>query len=287
MGIFSRKSTTNQTTKNDQRTTNIVNDGDYAGVTGGVTHEENNFEYDYEDNSDHSIRLENDIDNSIRLENDIDNSIRLENDIDNSVRLENDIDNSVRNDIDNSFEQENDIDNSIRYDGDYAGAGTVNILDGGAIEQSFDFAGEVMREGTSLAKESINAVKDNASHVVDALVDSQDNAFRTYESVIDDSMTMVSNNTDKTMSLLETMSGEYASGLSDFVSEFSEGISDVQMDNQAKDKENLATIADLARSTSLQGQDIVASSSERMVMYFMGGVAILGLGFMFLTGRGS
>jgi len=246
------KSKSNQSTSNAQHTNNIVNDGDYAGVGGDVTHDESviNFE------DDHSTSVENDIDNSVEM------------DIDNSVRLENDIDNSI----------ENDIDNSVENDGQFAGStGNINILDGGAIEQSFDFGKLAIEENSKIAQESISAVQANADSVVGALVDSQENAFSSYDSITSDSMAAIENATNSTLDAIENVSGEYATSLTDFATSFTEGISDVQVDNMSNNKEQLQTIAELAKSTSLQGQDIVAEQSGQMVLYVMGGLAFLAL----------
>lgn len=220
------KSKSSQKTINQQTTNNIVNDGDYAGVGGNVTHDESvvNFEED------------------------------------NSVIIENDINNSVEN------------------KGQFAGStGNINILDGGAIEQSFDFGRLAIEENSKIAQESIGAVRDNAESVVGALVDSQENAFSSYDSITSESMSAINNATNATMDALESVSGEYASSLTDFATSFTEGMSDVQLDSMSNNKEQLATIAKLAQSTSLQGQDIVAENSTKMIMYVMGGLAFLAL----------
>ncbi|MGL1956289.1 MAG: hypothetical protein OCD00_03080 [Colwellia sp.] len=261
------KSKSTQTTSNLQTTNNYVNDGDYAGVIGGVTHDES--EIDFQD--DHSVR--NDIDNSVRNEYEFD----YEDSSDHSVR--NDIDNSIRNDIDNSVQNdyEDNSDHSVSFDGDYAGAGTVNILDGGAIEQSFDFATSTVEENSAILRESISAVTKNSTELVDALVDSQSNAFSSYDKVVGDSFGAINQTTQRTLDTLEKASGDYASNLTDFASDFVEGITDTQVSNSDNNKEQLATIAELAKNTSLQGQDIVAENSTKMVMYFMGAVAFIAL----------
>lgn len=179
---------------------------------------------------------------------------------------------------DNSVIIENDINNSVENKGQFAGStGNINILDGGAIEQSFDFGRLAIEENSKIAQESIGAVRDNAESVVGALVDSQENAFSSYDSITSESMSAINNATNATMDALESVSGEYASSLTDFATSFTEGMSDVQLDSMSNNKEQLATIAKLAQSTSLQGQDIVAENSTKMIMYVMGGLAFLAL----------
>lgn len=173
-------------------------------------------------------------------------------------------------DVDNSIEVEN--------DGQFAGStGNISILDGGAIESSFDFATIVAKEGAKLAESAISKVSANAESTVNALVKSQDNAFNAYDKVVGDSFSAVNNTTNKTMDALEDISGEYAASLTDFSKAYTEGISEVQIDNMSNNKEQLSTIAELAKSTSLQGQDIVAENSTKMIMYVMGGLAFLAL----------
>jgi len=230
------KSSSSQKTSNNQHTNNIVNDGDYAGVGGNVTHDESRI--DFED--DHSFNIENDIDNSVRVEND--------------------------------------IDNSVENDGQFAGSsGNITILDGGAIEGAFDFGKEAIKENSKVTSNAIGAVERNSEKLVKSLVESQDNAFRSYDKVVGESFSAVNNATDKTLEALENVSGEYASNLTDFSNNFAEGISAVQIDNMSNNKEQLATIAELAKSTSLQGQDIVAENSTKMILYVMGGIAFLAL----------
>ena len=107
------KSKSSQTTSNLQTTNNIVNDGDYAGVGGNVTHDESS-----NDNS---------VDNSQEWDVSIDNS------------------------------QAYDIDNSVENNGDFAGiTGNVNILDGGAIADAFNFASDTAGGALRFGEKALN-----------------------------------------------------------------------------------------------------------------------------------
>lgn len=244
------KSKSSQKTSNTQSTNNIVNDGDYAGVGGNVTHDESSVDFDYEDSSDYSQNY------------DIDNSVRYD--------LDQDIDNSVRNDIDQDY------DNSVNNDGELSGNhGTINVLDGGAIEGAFDFGKEAIKESSETTREAINQVSSTATSVVNSLVDSQNNSFRTFEKVAGDAFTSVNKATEQTLTSLENVSSEYATGLGELSNSFAEELSGVQVQNMNNNKEQLAAIGELARNTALQGQDIVAENSSKMVLYFMGGTALI------------
>ncbi|GAA6154478.1 hypothetical protein [Pseudoteredinibacter isoporae] len=195
MGGRSRSS---QSTSTQQQTTNIVNDGQFAGAQ-GVTVDESE--------TDNSIELD--------LEQDIDNSISdsfnkdIEYDIDNSTSSSVSSNTSISNEYDYSQETEN--------SGDYSGnTGTINVLDGGAIDAAFAL-GEQVIEGLS---ESVD--KTNASNA------------------------------------------------------------DVVQRLQTTSKENTAIIASLAKSTALQGQDVIAKSVVEMSRYFAMTAGGIGLSIAFV-----
>lgn len=170
------KSKTSQTTQSTQATTNIVNDGEYAGAS-GVTIDESETDNSIEDS----------------YNQDIDKSI--EDSFNKDINQEYEIDNSVSNEYDYSRE----IDNNGEYSGN---TGTINVLDGGAIDAAFSLG----------------------EKVIDELSDSVDSTNAANAGVIKS---------------LETTT-----------------------------KENNRIIADLAKSTALQGQDIIAKSVVDVARYF-------------------
>ena len=183
---------------------------------------------------------------------------------------ETEIEDSFNTDNSVAYEDSFNTDNRIDNDGDYAGNnGTINFVDagsidaarsiamsaldanGGVIEHAFDFGVEALDEVQEVAVSAITNINEFGGNAIDSLTQ---------------------------------QSSDFASNLAD-VSNASINSNQLILDNiAAKSSEDNAVIADLARSTSLAGQDIVAKSSERMVMY----IAIaVGIGFIAMTLRGK
>ena len=156
------RSKSRQKTTTTQRSTNAVYEGDYAGVSGNVNHDESdssindsyNTEDSYNTDIDNSVEdsYNTDIDdsfntttnNDIDIDNsqdwDIDESQRYEdafntttnNDIDNSVSdafnttTNNDIDNSQQWEVDNSLSDSNNTDNSQRWEDAFNTTNDIN-----------------------------------------------------------------------------------------------------------------------------------------------------------------
>lgn len=114
------KSKTSQTTESTQSSTNIVNEGEYAGAS-GVTIDESETDNSIEDS----------------YNQDIDKSI--EDSFNKDINQEYEIDNSISNEYDYSQE----IENSGQFSGN---TGEINVLDGGAIDAAFSLGERVIEE---------------------------------------------------------------------------------------------------------------------------------------------
>ena len=172
------KSRSTQKTSSSQQTTNIVNDGQFAGASGV---DASRTDIDYE------------VDNSVRydLDQDIDNSVR------NDYDLDQDIDNSVHydldQDIDNSQHLDQDIDNSVEMNGEFAGVtGNVSVLDGGAIEAGMDVAlagmdaaTDAMRIGGDLGEHALSEMGNSVDAMAGIASDSFDFAQSGMDSMAD------------------------------------------------------------------------------------------------------
>ncbi|WP_435275702.1 hypothetical protein ACMAZF_01320 [Psychrobium sp. nBUS_13] len=158
------------------------------------------------------------------------------------------------NNTDNSIELEDSFntDNSIDNGGDYAGNnGTITMTDSGSIKEAFSF-------GRSALSANENALESAFDFGSDALDEVQTLAVSAFEN----STKQADNFSDNVQSMLEN--GQRSQ----------ENI----LKNAAKsNSDDRALIADLARSTSLAGQDIVAKSSQKMTLYM---AIALGLGFI-------
>lgn len=255
------RSKSSQSTSNKQVTNNIVNDGDYAGVGGNVTHDESS------------------TDNSI---NDSYNT-------------------------DNSQEWDVEIDNSISNDGDLAGNnGTINVLDGGAIDSAFGFGEKALDANKDVSNAAIDAAKDAAKIAAETAAD----AIRENGRVIDSSLKLagdaigevgstsryaidaVNDNAQNSVDEISDLSKKTVTEFSEFsldaVSELSSSLQNAtqtQLNNSAQNVAQLAqsysedksTIAELARNTALQGQDIVANQAGEMVKYMAMALGVVGL----------
>lgn len=285
------RSKSSQSTSNKQVTNNIVNDGDYAGVGGNVTHDESSTDNSINDsyNTDYSQEWDVDIDNS----------------------------------------QEWEIDNSISNDGDFAGNnGNINILDGGAIDAAFDFASDNATLNKELAQGAINANTDLSKVSIESAQKSASDAARLAESVIKEQGKLAGQAFDFSGDAIDTISqnsskwGEFISNNSnaaidavsstansaidnannlskatitqfsefglDTLTELSSGLIDAtqtQLNNSAQTLTQIsgaasndkAVIAELAKNTALQGQDIIAEQAGQMVKYVSIAVGFVGL----------
>lgn len=189
---------------------------------------------------------------SLSYRNEVDNSSEYSSEIDNSIEYEDsrNIDNSVQNDIDNSVQ--NDIDNSIENDGDYAGNyGNITLSDSGAITAASSIANAALSGNEKTLKEAFSFGGDALDEVQTLVI----NAFK-------NSKEQSENFSDNVESMLTNSQASNATVLSNALT---------------ANTDDKALIADLAKSTSLAGQDLVAKSSERMTLYMS---LALGIGFV-------
>ncbi|QUI70521.1 MULTISPECIES: hypothetical protein [unclassified Pseudoalteromonas] len=291
------KSKSSQSTSTNQTSTSVVNDGQFAGAS-NVDASRTDIRNDYD--IDNSVRNDFDIDNSVRQ--DIDNSVEQRwsdsFNTDNSVtnEIQQDIDNSVTNEYDQSQEYSDSFntDNSVHNNGEFAGnSGVVNILDGGAIDRAFDTADIAIQQmaglnadladvyskalsGTTelsiehlaqVTGQSIGAVTDLSADLADTLSQGYNNGLATVSELSSDVITA-------NQELVAAMSGdltavhqsniEHLTGTQSSVTEF---LTKSQNENVKANSLALDRVAALAKSTSLQGQDLVAQSASSMIKY--------------------
>lgn len=157
-------------------------------------------------------------------------------------------DNSVTNEYEDSFNTDNSIDNG----GEYAGnSGAITLSDSGAVSAARDIATAALTSNESVLERAF----DFGGGALDEVQTLASNAFENATKQAD-------NFSDSVRSMLE--SGQRSQ--ENLLTQAAKSSSD---DRQI--------IADLARSTSLAGQDIVAESSQKMTLYM---AIALGLGFL-------
>jgi hypothetical protein len=271
------KSKSSQETTNTQLTTNNVNDGQYAGAS-GISIDES----------------DTDIDNSVETD--------IEIDIDNSQEwdIDEDYDYSQDNDVNDS----NNTDNSIENDGEFAGNnGTINFIDAGALEAATTIASESiegMVDIADISAETNQAALEANQKITSDAFDFGDRAFGFGESALDEMQTVATsamdNVTDFGTEAIDTLAlfgGEALASVTEQAENFSDNLAGVTranissnqnvLENYSKSNtEDKGIIADLARSTSLAGQDIVAKTSEKMTMYMAAAMAIGFIALLFM-----
>ena len=181
------KSSQSQQTSNSQYSQ--VNDGDFAGAQDFTIDESDNSiedsynttnELSIEDSYNQTYNYTDESDNSFNYTDESDNSMNVDDSFNttNNYEFEDNSDNSVDNSQyfeDNSDRSQTFIDesdNSIANSGDFAGVnGNISILDGGAVEEAFNFASEVNAQGNATAREAINVITDNAANTLGVATD--------------------------------------------------------------------------------------------------------------------
>jgi hypothetical protein len=326
------KSKSSQKTSNKQQTQNIVNDGDFAGVSGSVAIDESeqSIQDAYNTSTDNSIVNEND--NSVEYEDafntNTDNSIEYEDafntNTDNSIEYEDafntntntNTDNSLVNENDNSVEYEdafntdnsiiNDNDNRIVNDGDFAGSyGDITVLDGGALEISENIAiraidnnallsGEALAFGvgaidsmSDLSGDAINAVGEHSLRTIQELSESSRFALGNMAGVSDVAISGVSDISALALDELNESTRVFSDNLSSASQSAMATNSQVLAQASASNTQDKEIIAQLAKSTSLAGQDIVAESSQKMTLYMSIAVTVIGIAFVFVSVKGG
>ena len=213
-----------------------------------------------------------------------------------------------------SFLKLNEIDNRIVNDGDFAGSsGSITVLDGGALEiaesialtaldnnalvvdRALDFGESAINEVGSVSVSAIDAINDNSAR---AMREVTDNSRFAIDSVNDFGSRVVgelSNVSGFAIDTVTDFSAEALEELTENTRVFSDNLTQVSQASMANNSQVLAAaaqsnsedkaiIAELARNTSLAGQDIVAKSSEKMTMYM---AIALAFGFVFMSFRSN
>ncbi|MFT5755398.1 MAG: hypothetical protein ACI9LM_000105 [Alteromonadaceae bacterium] len=275
----------------------------------------NNTTNEYEDNTDNSIEdaynttneYEDNTDNSIEDAYNTTNEYEIDNSIEDSNNTTNEyeIDNSIEDSNNTTNEYEDNTDNSIEYDGEFAGNnGNISFVDAGALgaaseiaENSLFAANEAFAQSTVV---SLAALDSNERITSDAFAFGN-SAFDFGESTIIE----LSNVATNAMGSVNQFGTEVIDSLSGFGTDaidnitlqsknFADELASVTQANISSNQSVLeqaaisnsddkAIIAELARTTSLAGQDIIAESSTKMTLYMsiamgVGFIAILFLG---------
>jgi len=281
-----------QETTNEQTSNNYANNGEFAGAS--------NVSFDESDNSiEDSYNTDNSVEDSYNTDNsqewDIETDISIETDIDNSQdnRIEDSFntDNSQEWEVDNSQEWEvdssqdnrvedsNNTDNSIENDGEFSGNnGSIVFSDENALKAAENISGKAL----SVASDALAANE----KIMGKAFDFGESALDEMQTVAVSAMT---NTKEFGTSVIEELTEQADS--------FSDSLAEVTKSNMASNQsallnisdrssEDKAIIAELARNTALGGQDIVAKSSEKMVMY-MAGALIVGFVAMLVMRGGD
>lgn len=268
MGSRSRSSSS-QSSTNQQFSQ--VNDGEFAGAS-GVTIDE----------SDNSIEDSYNTENNYELET--------------NWEQDNSIDDSYNTEID------------IEMDGDYAGnSGTIQITDGNIVEEGFEFGSEALNGAFGFGEEALNVVDNTVDrafeygeYVANQATNLSRDALAANESVSArafnfgaDSIDMVERSTarnlDAITDITETQTNAFTDTLEEITLANSGSLNDIAgsvlAQNAAQSTEQLEAVAELARNTSLQGQDIVAQSANEQVKYMMFAFVGLAAFGIFLTAK--
>ena len=306
------KSSQSQQTSNSQYSQ--VNDGDFAGAQDFTIDESDNSiedsynttnELSIEDSYNQTYNYTDESDNSFNYTDESDNSMNVDDSFNttNNYEFEDNSDNSVDNSQyfeDNSDRSQTFIDesdNSIANSGDFAGVnGNISILDGGAVEEAFNFASEVNAQGNATAREAINVITDNAANTLgvatDAITTTANESILSTERTASNSLNAMFASLQESLGFgrdsitaLQNQSDSYAAALSANVDEFSETLeevtrnaisnagSQVTASNQANALQ-LETVAALAESTATGGASSLVEGSTTQVKYLAVAVAV-------------
>lgn len=257
------RSSSSQNTSNLQTTNNIVNDGDYAGVSGGVTHDEST-----NDNS---------VDNSQEWDVSIDNS--QEYDIDNSVENDGDFAGITGNvtildggAIGGAFDFASDVASGALNFGEKALDANENVS-----KAAIDAANKAAE---TAAKTAADAIKENG-RVVDASLDFAGDAVERVSDTANTAIGEVGDFGRSTISSFSEFSIDAVTELSDSL----QSATQTQLNSSAQTvaqiaqsaTEDKSIISELAKNTALQGQDIVANQAGQMVKYMALALGVIGI----------
>ncbi|WP_416308533.1 hypothetical protein [Neptunicella sp. SCSIO 80796] len=253
------KSSSSQSTANNQSTTNLVNDGEYAGASDIFI-----------DESDRSVKDSNNTE------------FNLDQEIDNSVEIDQDIDNSSNQEYD--------------YSGDNAGnSGTITITDGGAIKAAEEISKAAIEAANKQSEVNQKIVSDSldksfgfGEKALDTVNSSTSKALDSVSTTAQKALTEVSefgtDAIDTVSTNLTAQSDKFVSSLTGLSSANSQLSQKVLADAAEANTEDKEIIAELAKSTSLAGQDLVAKSSEKMVLYIAIAIGVVGVSLAVASG---
>lgn len=231
------------------------------------------------------------------MRNDIDNSVRndYDYDIDNSVRNDFDIDNSVRNDIDNSMRYEDafNTDNSVHNEGSFSGNnGVINMLDGGVVNTAEHIARDALAINEGVTNNAFKLSAALTESFNENLSSAHDNNTAFLSNAIDNTLSsnemVTAKALDQMQALSEQLTTSFNNNLTQAHVDTAQFLSDSSQANITANDHAFEQVAQLAKSTSLQGQDLIVDSATNMIKYVMmaltGGAVVVGMLF-FIRGK--
>lgn len=260
------KSSSSQSTSNLQTTNNIVNDGDYAGVGGNVTHDESS-----NDNS---------VDNSQEWEIDIDNSVENDGDFAGNSGNISVLDGGA---IKGAFDFASDVAGGALNFGEKALDANEDVSKAAidASNKAAEIAADAARRSAeAAASAAANAIKENG-RVVDASLDFAGDAVKQVGNTANTAINEVGDFGRSTISDFSEFSLDAVTELSDSL----RNATQTQLNNSAQTvaqiaqsaSEDKAIISELAKNTALQGQDIVAEQAGQMIKYMAIALGVIGI----------
>ncbi|AWL11931.1 Uracil-DNA glycosylase [Saliniradius amylolyticus] len=179
------KSRSSQNTTNNQQTINHVNDGDFAGAE-NIVNDESETEIEVSDsgNTDSSVDVEDS--NNTTVEDSYNTTTTNKTDVDNDYDQSQNYDDSFNTDNSDNreFDESFNTDNSVNIDneGELSGNnGTINIVDGGAVQSAEAVAKEAINESiegnTEVVGDAFDFGKDAISESIEGNTEIVGDAF--------------------------------------------------------------------------------------------------------------
>lgn len=287
----SKSNASSRQTSTSQQFTHI-NDGEFAGAS--------NFSIDESDRS-VDIDYEQDIDNSI--DDSYNTEIDVRNDGDNAGNsgIINILDGGV---IEEGFafgetalEENSDIVRSGFHFGEEV-AGDALRLGANVVGDAFRFGDKALQtvedtfdDATRLSRDTFRYATDFGRDSLDFGRDAFKGATDFGTQAISSLESLASENTEAIARLTERQSEALFSSLEEINDSNSSALlglaNGLFSRNATQNEAQLEAISELARNTSLQGQDIVAKTSAEQVKYIMLAIGFIGVGFMFFAFQGK
>jgi hypothetical protein len=190
-------------------------------------------------------------------------------------------------------------------DGDFAGSsGNITVVDSNSLEvaesialrsldnnalvagAALDFGSDTIDRMGDLSSDAINAVGEHSARAMREVSDSSRYAIDSMADVSDVAISSVTDISDSALDELSESTQVFSDNLSATTKTAMAVNSQILEQTAANNTQDKEIIAQLAKSTSLAGQDIVAESSQKMTMYMAIAVSIIGLGLVFMSARG-